>query len=117
MSAGRGRFGLCDGAGLGVEELALTGQAVGVAVERAVRAHDSVTRNHDRDGVGGAGCTDGPGCARCPHGRRDLAVRTRLAGGYAAESLPDLPSKGSGVNIEGQGIGFGAAATHRQIRH
>jgi hypothetical protein len=59
---------------LGLEELPLARQAVGVAVERSVGADHSVARNHNRDRILGAGRAHCPSRAGRSHGRGDLPV-------------------------------------------
>src|SRR4029079_10099464 len=69
----------------------IAGDRVHESAERAMRADDAVTGNHERYVVRAACSADG--ARRCVQLARELAVGSRFTHRYGAECLPNAVSK------------------------
>src|SRR6185437_15756875 len=83
------------------EQLPLALDAPPIAGQLAVPAYDAMTRDDDRDVVGGAGSGDGTGCAGTTDRRGDLAIRATFAGRNRPESAPDLLLEATAARVQG----------------
>lgn len=73
------------------QERDLRGQTATEAGQASANAHHAVTRDHDGDGIGADGLTDGPREARPSHRVRELTVRDHVSVIHGEQPLVDLP--------------------------
>lgn len=82
--------------------MALPLETAGEAGERAVRAHDAMTRDDDGDRVASDGGTDRAGRPCLADPLRQLAVGGRLADGDPSQLLPDAQLERRALRVERQ---------------
>lgn len=83
-----------------LQKFAFDWQAIGIAAERAVAAHDAVARDEDRDIVGAVGAARGAHRLGLADRGRDVGVAARLARRYLAQFAPDRFLKGGALHVD-----------------